>query len=562
MLKAASTYARTKVSTVTQMFTLVAACVQMVSIAKVYGHFTDIRAVNQFAVLDPDVSVPSTPPHTDSTFTFSYPPSTHNDAPALTALPQLPTPPPVTPSKLVLRRCQWPIRSQEEIVQTYKSPSPPRQTPTPIRPVVKLPKPSYSVNGEVTPEAQRSSVPNYLGGVRIPSPLLYHRRSREQMLAKSSDEDISNEIAKSFWREFGQEKPQPDFVSYKAGEASPEPQTEDAPTFSPAMLPLMGSSLTQSNDAASWGSEDSIRSWMSRYSSHGDNYPTPPPIKTTTNTISCVIPDRCRRLPFPTKRLGSCDFIFPELSLSGKSPNNSSLSGRTQGRAFLDDNADTIERAWKRFEEAVQMRQSTSPLLDILKPWNQSSSYFNSNLATLVDVSACPTPSCMAVVPARLYERQYLGWPRRQQEGNQVDMVPVASTSSPEDVEAEKIQEMIVWLKDFGFEDKHETDCPVAAGISLPWSTDLLDFSDAEGVEVVPDERLGVEAAPIEQSASPTLIDGEDEGYFTCGEVENDGFEIARTIEVDAGDEWDWVVDLESQLIEKKHGDWDDSAAW
>ena len=209
------------------------------------------------------------------------------------------------------------------------------------------------------------------------------------------------------------------------------------------------------------------------------------------------------------------------------------------------------------------MRQSTSPLLDILKPWNPSSSYFNSNLAALVDVSACPTPSCMAVVPARLYERQYLGWPRRQQEGNQDDIVPVASTSSPEDAEAEKIQEMLAWLKDFGLEDRHEVDCPLGAESSLPWCTNLLDLSDAEGVEVEPDKTLGVEVAPIEaESASPTLIDGEDEGYFTCGEVENDGFEIARTIEDDAGDEWDWVVDLESQLIKKKHGDWDDSAAW
>ena len=169
----------------------------------------------------------------------------------------------------------------------------------------------------------------------------------------------------------------------------------------------------------------------------------------------------------------------------------------------------------------------------------------------------------MAVVPARLYKQQYLGWPRRQQEGNHDDIVPVASTSSPQDAEAEKIQEMIAWLKDFGFEDRHEVGCPVAAESSLPWFTDLLDLSDAEGVEVVPDETLGVEAAPIEaESASPTLIDGEDEGYFTCGDVENNGFDVAPTIEGDDGDEWDWVVDLESQLTEKKHGDWDDSAAW
>ena len=169
----------------------------------------------------------------------------------------------------------------------------------------------------------------------------------------------------------------------------------------------------------------------------------------------------------------------------------------------------------------------------------------------------------MAVVPARLYEQQYLGWPRRQQEGNHDDIVPVASTSSPEGAEAEKVQEMIAWLKDFGFEDRHEADCPVAAKSSLLWSTDLLDFSDTEVVGVEPDESLGVETTPIEtESATPTLIDGEDEGYFTCGEVENEGFEVARTIEGDAGDEGDWVVDLESQLIEKKNGDWDDSAAW
>ena len=444
-------------------------------------------------------------------------------------------------------------------MQTYKSPSPPRQIPTPFRPVVNLPSPSYPLSGQVTPDSQPSSVQNYLSDVRIPSPLLYHRRSREQILAKPSDEEISSEIARSFWREFGQDKPRPDFVSYRAADPSPEPQGNLTSNFSPASLPFIGTSLIQSRNAASLDPEDSIRSWMSQYSTHGLDDPTTPVIKTTTNPVSCVTPNQCNSLSYTTKRLKSCDFIFPEVSLPGQLPNTSVSPKKTSDRAFLDDNADIIERAWKRFEAAVQMRQSASPLLEILKSGKQPSSYFNSNLASLVDVSVCPTPSCMAVVPARLYERQYLGWSRRQQEGNHDDIVPVASTSTPQDNEAEKAQEMILWLQDFGFDDKHETDCPVAAETNLPWSTDLFDSLDSQNV----DETLGTEATPTEaESATPTLIDGEDEDYLTCGEAGDDGFEFARTIEGDDGDEWDWVVDLESQLIEETHGEWDDSAAW
>ena len=169
----------------------------------------------------------------------------------------------------------------------------------------------------------------------------------------------------------------------------------------------------------------------------------------------------------------------------------------------------------------------------------------------------------MAVVPARLYERQYLGWPKMQQEGNHDNGIPVANTSTAEDLEAEEVQDMLAWLKDFGFEERHETNCPVAAEGDSPLFADLLDFSTPEVVDIDHDGIFGEEASHLEaESTTPIFIDAEDEGYFTCGETEEDGFDLARTIEGDDGDEWDWVTDLESQLIEKKHGDWDDSSAW
>ena len=87
----------------------------------------------------------------------------------------------------------------------------------------------------------------YLDGIKIPSPLLYHKRSRE-LLERSSDDDINAELTRTFLLTCGRDLPEPDFESYKPVDydaANPTPVLEQR-DFVAARLPLMMPSLSES----------------------------------------------------------------------------------------------------------------------------------------------------------------------------------------------------------------------------------------------------------------------------------------------------------------------------
>lgn len=255
--------------------------------------------VNYFSVLDHDFSAPSTPPHSE--FTFTYPPPCHFATSAsIFAGPIAPDARATGPKRVFggKQHIEPGLRStQATQAPLNQLPSPP---PTP---------PQLPVAKDVA-GLDRNTVSTYkcpdLTNIRIPSPLLYHRRSREEL-------GLSN-----------------------------------SPT-------------------------DRFR-----------NIPEPP----WTVTCDLVIPT----LP---DALEMIDTGRPFISTDKPSD-------------FIDDDPEIVERMWNAFEATIYDK-SPSYKPQIRERSNTSASEVTVVPENTIEVAACPTPTCTALVPARLYHQQFFG---------------------------------------------------------------------------------------------------------------------------------------------------------
>ena len=412
----------------------------------------------------------------------------------------------------------------------------------------------------------------YLDGILIPSPLLYHKRSRE-LLGRSLEDDINAELAKTFSLACGQDVPEPDFESYKTFDAVAEASTTsiDQPGFIAARLPVMQPSMPDLRPSRNipyppWVEQSKQTSSLSTWPSRLTNTTTTTPVgasllKLDSNTIVAK-PSRSG-MPANSRRkesLAFTDLVFPRLNVlnhCSDSRNKVTSLGLWEPPAkkpkFIDDDPVTILQRWTTFENAIlhpKRIETGSPT------WDRRCRAFNieqaddiarhslrvaSSAPSTAAVAMCPTSTCMALVPARLYEHQCICWPRRPTHEPEYSLASYPIFGSPLVLGRglDNKLKMTDWVEGLGFGRQHRPRCPLATDVTTSFDEDFKVASESEPADA-PSTACPHGLRPASESfGTPPVEVEDDEGYFTCQESGSEiGVDEARSD--DEWADWDW----------------------
>ncbi|RMZ92314.1 hypothetical protein DV736_g444, partial [Chaetothyriales sp. CBS 134916] len=433
---------------------------------------------------------------------------------------------------------------------------------------VKLPSSLRSCPKEERQEEVQLGSYNYFDGIRIPSPLLYHRRSREQLLTQSSDAGVRDEIEKSFLLTYGREQPSPDFESYKvvdlelkSGEletASSIDNAEAKPTVDRA-LKQRGGLAFYNIPRPPWLAQ-SCQLIGQRFSTppeilhqHASARPacsSAPPILTTTNIFSIRqlgIP--CNGILAHNLNVGQDGNLFstgrdsvPPVSDVTTSPScfvdysQQWRPERKTGTEFIDDDPEEVSRRWQAFENAVcnlTRKPCFSEETVIARPSRtlQQRQCF--------DFTGNPARECMALVPARLYRQQYIGWPLTS-----VHSYHAVQPKPDEDGDMDMVCKAAEWISELGSGARQAKERAADGGKSRE--------SSVFGLEQIFDADSGRSEAPIPRhhhaAGSPAAVatsastesESFDEGYCTGESMVNiDWAETSASNDDDEWEQWD-----------------------
>ena len=528
--------------------------------------------MNQFAVLEQDISSPSTPIYaSQNDFTFRYPTASVPLSLETATSTALPTPPASSPPsiKLVFKRSRLAASTDNSHQNVPTSPLLPSIPTTPIaKPRVKIPGtfPEHASSPPQLPILLSTS--GYLDGIKIPSPLLYHKRSRE-LLERSSDYDINAELTKTFLLTCGRDVPEPDFESYKLfDDEAVSPLVSEK--FVAAALPKMGSDLTDS----CWSRNIPHAPWIEHTS-----FTVPEPYMTIPSKSHFGLGATTRRRSdsgatvIRHERLASCDdllscngpssttnFVFPTLPMNNDllqepqpacTPQSAKATTTTTG--FIDDDAETVCKRWAAFEDAIK-RFTPSATVPIAAGTPRQVATYKSDILhqtaasdfvdqPMIDVAACPTSTCTALVPARLYEHQFLGWPKRisTQPEYEVTNYPILRASLTGVSDEDKALKMVRWIQELGFDNQHKPRCSVPDDVKASFDEDFKVSLDDEA------SPLNTAATSPSELVDASPSDAHDEGYFTCAESDVEVL-VDEAPESDADwTDWSWPTEDEEQ---------------
>ena len=409
----------------------------------------------------------------------------------------------------------------------------------------------------------------YLDDIKIPSPLLYHQRSRE-LLQSSSDDDINAELAKSFSLTCGRNMPEPGFESYRPLDdtaVTGKPSTNQH-TFGAARLPILKPDMADSAASRNIPHPPWVEQPM-----HVSTSPMCPQILTTTNTLTLVGSDATIIGPSRSamhsnshnqKSLPSTDLVYPRPGMPDRcveSLNKAISSGLWEPSAtkpeFIDDDPVIIFRRWTAFENAVRPPKKAnvaSPTADrsihvansnLGEGFGLNGEGVASSITCTTKMAACPTSTCLAVVPAHLYEHQYIGWPGRLdcQPGYTLGNYSILGSALKPTPDSDDVMKLANWVEELGFEGQHMRECPLATDITSSFDEDFKVAAEVESCEVgmvIASDISVLASEPIEGPA----VEVDDEGYFTC---EDSGSEIGveeATLSDDEWADWDWEPEL------------------
>jgi hypothetical protein len=500
------------------------------------------------------MSTPPTKPDPNNNFTFFYP------SPCSTSSADVAPPPSSSTRKLLLRRRQ----GQASALSHQQSPpaSPPLPSipsSPPSKPFVKLPPSDSAVN----PASDSLAVPaetessGYLDSIKIPSPLLYHRRSRE-LLTRSSDSDINAELTKTFLLNCGQDPPEPDFESYKAFD-----DTADEPASITNPEPTTTTDLQLSNTGLGerfpfynipWAP------WIVPYVPQQTDVSLVSPSTVTTvqgtsarNSLSdatATAPVIAQRRPPSFGHEASVGVGTPvETSTCTKLVTRVETDQSRAASEFVDDDPFTLFKRWTAFEEAIR-NPCKSETTVAQKSFLRS---LTGAMAPIVreDPAACqtytiPAPKCLALVPARLYRHQYMSWPR------QLLYEPEYKKNLCYDFQSPVLQSFDTtdWLQS----RKDTRPMPVCssrrrAGHSVSEES-VSSFDEdfkipiEEDVATKAERDLFFDNGPTESLKEHEILEEEDEGYVTARETEAEvTYEEVLGSDNESWEDWTWSDD-------------------
>lgn len=421
----------------------------------------------------------------------------------------------------------------------------------------------------------------YLDGIKIPSPLLYHKRSRE-LLERSSDDDINAELAKTFSLTCGRDIPEPEFESYKPFDEIAEGGTPpiDQPGFIASRLPVIELSMTNFRPSRNiphppWVEQSRQMSSSSTWPSILTNTTTTTPVGasrlksesgTTVTRPSCsVMPAKSQQ----QKSLALTDLVFPRLNL----PNHclDSLNKVTspdlweppaKKPEFIEDDPVTVFQRWTAFENAIlhpkRVESPSSTLdrgcrafysnrVDDIAP---HSLHVASPAPSTAEVAVCPTSTCMALVLARLYEHQYIWWPRRAAHEPEYSLgsYPILGTPLFPGLGLDNMLEMTKWVEVLGFERQHRPRCPLATDTTTSFDEDFKVASETEPGDVPSRACSHGFRCTSESSETPSVEIEDDEGYFTCQESGSETGVDEAALSDDEWADWDWEPEMLEQM--------------
>jgi hypothetical protein len=495
---------------------------------------------------------PSIKPDPSNNFTFFHPSPCSTSSAAV-------APPASSPSrKLLLRRRQGQASAlPHQQLPPASPPLPSIPTSPPSKPLVRLPPSDCDVNlgADSLPVPAKTESSGYLDGIKIPSPLLYHRRSRE-LLTRSSDSDIAAELAKTFLLNCGQDLPEPDFESYKAFDdtahepssiTTPEPTTttdlrpsniglgERFPFFNIPWAPWIvpygqqqtdGSLVSPSTvntvqgTSARTSLSDSTAAAIAQRRSSSSVHEGSPGVGTPVETSTCT-----------------------KLVLSAENDQSNSAS------EFVDDDPFTLFKRWTAFEEAI--RRPCQPETTVAQ--KSSLRLLSGAVAPMVREDAAtfprstvPATTCLALVPARLYRHQYMSWPR------QLLYEPEYKKNSCAEFQSPVLQslDMTGWRQ----ARKDTRPMPVCSsrrrGGQSASEESVSSFDEGFKIPVeedIPPKVIGdlfFDDGPTEPLKEHETPEEEDEGYVTARETEAEvTYEEVLGSDNESWEDWTWSDD-------------------
>lgn len=221
-------------------------------------------------------------------------------------------------------------------------------------------------------------------------------------------------------------------------------------------------------------------------------------------------------------------------------------SDRTERTDFIDDNPITVLRRWNAFENAIRKplridtKSSPGVSISLLKEaidvehGQGSGSHTTSSLST-----------CMALVPARLYEHQYFGWPRRSTHEPEYKSYsyPILQSSVLQTLSTPSWLKMQSWVQRLNLDNRRDLPCSVT-------DDTRSSFDEHFKVPIEDDDLRGSQSGSHNDadSLSPSsvieAIEIEDEGYVIAQESTTEiAHEDAFEIDDESWDNWTWDED-------------------
>ncbi|ETN43434.1 uncharacterized protein HMPREF1541_02593 [Cyphellophora europaea CBS 101466] len=549
-------------------------------------------AVNPYEVLNHDLSPPPTTPNSEVTFT--YPPPCHlNDSDPKAHLrsthpprpgrhsPQLAAPEVIVPSPPDRSRSpRYPsIPNSPPLTSQAKSPvlswspllpsipnSPPGLTQ------VRLPDDDAVLHIDESDDIPLELAPN-LNSVHIPSPLLHHQRSHE--LFTLPNDSLEDERISAFLLTCDLNTVEAGVPSCDAGSLVFE-EAGKHDSSAPTLLCSMERSVCQIARQfcnvprlpwlipSDWGVAELPPSEASTSGLCGFEASSNP----TSVFCNAEQDPSASKATVPNTRTGlqdicgvDCELIFPTLPDTLERGNTDRLTRKESSIGFLkdvfvDDDPETTERRWDSFEATICRPQDSYQLSNwVISPSEclgarlDTRSHRSTVLpAETVDFAACATPDCMALVPARLYQYQYLGWPKWQVDYREsrwpILGTPLLGAKVPDP------DNFSLWLKNLGLDRSHNEHYPVP---SIEESVESLGLADVFD-EDAPDARLPIDGPFPDHLSSLELtsvhsseVENSVSGYESITEIEHEDAALSE-------DDWaDFEWDNEPEWTKGRH---------
>jgi hypothetical protein len=364
-----------------------------------------------------------------------------------------------------------------------------------------------------------------LNDFTIPSPLLYHKKSREELMGAEEDKWS----ARRFSLVCGRDPPDPDFESFRLG--SPlHPVPIDQPRADAPNPTLLNSDFASASDATfHQQTRTYLPSSLERDGKFAKASSPEVPIITTTNTLrkrqthiypgeyasappleipsawtscghnlghtvsassqnSCIYSQSLASLtPFGRRAKGSAKPDIQTVIEYGKTEkatptinfSSADASQQDAGALWQPPRLEAIRTTTKAFADGpkslgTSVAVTSSEVAATLSPFHRPATppSQESSQHTPIDLAACPTPECTALVPSRLYKHQFRGWRERMIDEtafNETVYITVGafhgdlgSRSSDQNDHVQKVVDMVA--EDLGFDGEHIGGCDYADG--------------------------------------------------------------------------------------------------